>query len=442
MQSISKSKIIELEEIPEGWRIDKLGNLVSILVGYPFTSQEYSTSGVRLVRGDNVTEGKLRWGERTKYWSKVTPQLEKYLLRKGDFLIGMDGSKVGRNYAPVREEDLSCLLVQRVACLRVNKQLIQNYLVYVIGDKEFIDYVESTKTNAAIPHISSRQISEYKTLVPPIKEQQKIASILSKVDYLIQKTDQVIEQIRRLKKGLMQRLFGKRTRYSSNTPIIRQHQKFDGGEFEMEYKMFTIDEIKASSPNAITMGPFGSNITVDNFVTSGVPVIRGVNLTEEPFNLQGFVFLTEDKADELKSANAFPGDIIFTHRGTLGQVGIVPDNTKYKRYVVSQSQMKLTCNRNNAEPLYVYYFFRSSQGQRALLSNISGTGVPAIGQPTTSLRRIVIPLPRLQEQRRIAKIFSTENEFVQKQYEERSKLETLKKGLMQQLLTGKIRIKI
>lgn len=153
------------------------------------------------------------------------------------------------------------------------------------------------------------------------------------------------------------------------------------------------------------MGPFGSNIKSDNFVNKGVPVIRGVNLNNGKFNDKDFVYLTEEKANELKSSNAFPNDIVFTHRGTLGQVGIIPDKS-YQRYVVSQSQMKMTCNIQKAYPLFIYYFFRSSIGLHKLLSNTSTTGVPAIARPLTSLRSIELELPPLQEQKSIASTLS------------------------------------
>lgn len=93
----------------------------------------------------------------------------------------------------------------------------------------------------------------------------------------------------------------------------------------------TIDEIKAPVPYAIAMGPFGSDIKTDNFMPSGVPVIRGLNLASWRFHDADFAFVTEQKADELHAANARSGDIIFTHRGTLGQVGIIPDNSRYPR---------------------------------------------------------------------------------------------------------------
>jgi type I restriction enzyme S subunit len=174
-----------------------------------------------------------------------------------------------------------------------------------------------------------------------------------------------------------------------------------------EWRTTTIDEIKAPIPSSLAMGPFGSNIKTDNFVPDGVPIIRGGNLNAGRFNEDNFVYLTEEKANELKSSNAFPLDIVFTHRGTLGQVGIIPKNSRYPRYVVSQSQMKLTCDQSKVDPFFVFYFFKSHYGQHALLSNTSTTGVPALSQPLTSLKKIELPLPPLTEQHAIVHILGS-----------------------------------
>jgi type I restriction enzyme S subunit len=171
---------------------------------------------------------------------------------------------------------------------------------------------------------------------------------------------------------------------------------------ESNWPTSTIAEVSTR----VAMGPFGSNIKTDNFVHSGVPVIRGNNLTRGLFNSDSFAYLTEEKADELRNSNAYPNDIVFTHRGTLGQVGIIPCG-EYERYVVSQSQMVLTCDPSKLDPLFLYYFFKSPMGQHALLMNTSQTGVPAISTPVTSLKKIRIPVPPLPEQRAIASILGS-----------------------------------
>ncbi|MHB1281825.1 MAG: restriction endonuclease subunit S [Acidithiobacillus sp.] len=178
----------------------------------------------------------------------------------------------------------------------------------------------------------------------------------------------------------------------------------------------------------IAMGPFGSDIKVDNFVPQGVPIIRGGNLSSGRFNDDNFVYLTEEKADKLSAANAFQDDIVFTHRGTLGQVGIIP-KTKFARYIVSQSQMKLTCKTNLAAPPFIYYFFKSNIGQQALLINTSQTGVPAISRPVTSLKNITILLPPLPEQRRIAHILGTLDDKIENNRKTAKTLEAMAQAI-------------
>jgi len=171
-----------------------------------------------------------------------------------------------------------------------------------------------------------------------------------------------------------------------------------------DWQEVPLDELKASTPNAIAMGPFGSRIKVENFVDHGVPVIKGGNLTGSFIVEDKFDYLTAEKADELKASNAFPLDIVITHRGTIGQVGIIPQNSKFGRYVVSQSQLKVSLDQENANPYFIYYFLRSPLGQHRLLENASQVGVPAIAQASTSVKKILVPNPSREDQDRVVKI--------------------------------------
>ncbi len=149
------------------------------------------------------------------------------------------------------------------------------------------------------------------------------------------------------------------------------------------------------------MGPFGSRIKAENFVDSGVPVLKGGNLHGAYINDSDCDFLTEEKADELKSSVVYEGDIVITHRGTIGQVSIVSDESKYPRYVVSQSQLKISLDKTKVNPYYVNYYLRSRLGQHQLLSFASQVGVPAIAKASTSVKQIRVPCPPLTVQEKI-----------------------------------------
>jgi len=204
------------------------------------------------------------------------------------------------------------------------------------------------------------------------------------------------------------------------------------GKLPEDWEMTTIEGIKAGKKHALAMGPFGSNITKDNFVESGVPVIRGNNLTEYRFLDKDFVFVSESKADELAASVALPEDIVITHRGTLGQVGIIPRESRYSKYVVSQSGMKISCDTAIVNPQFVFYFLKSPQGQYLLLKNTSQTGVPAIAQPLTSLRSVPIPFPKLEEQNVIVGVLSPLDDIIELNRKINTNLEKLGQSLFKQ----------
>ncbi|MBL7981926.1 MAG: restriction endonuclease subunit S [Flavobacteriales bacterium] len=163
---------------------------------------------------------------------------------------------------------------------------------------------------------------------------------------------------------------------------------------------FELHEIAAPQRNALVGGPFGSNLTTRDFVGAGVPVIQGKNMQARYIG-GDFVFVSNDKADELAANWARPGDVIFTQRGTLGQVALVPDGA-YPVYITSQSQMKLTPNLELADPLFLYYLFRSPEQQQYVFTNAIRVGVPHTNLGI--LKRTPVSLPPLETQRSIASI--------------------------------------
>lgn len=179
------------------------------------------------------------------------------------------------------------------------------------------------------------------------------------------------------------------------------------------------------------MGPFGSNIKAENFTNTGVPVIRGTNLNYYRYVDGEFVYLTEEKANQLKSSNCFPGDIVITHRGTLGQVSLIPFG-KHDRYVVSQSGMKVTVNPNFLDSNFLLYFFKSNIGQNELLQHESQVGVPSISNPLTSLKSVSLNLPPIEEQKAIASVLSSLDDKIDLLHRQNKTLEAMAETLFRQ----------
>ena len=115
----------------------KIKDVSEAITGFPFKSDLYEESGIRTVRGENISEGILRW-DSTKCWNEPFEKTEYYSLRPDDIVIGMDGSKVGKNKARIFQSDLPLLLAQRVACIRSNPNLVdQIFLYYCINNPRF-----------------------------------------------------------------------------------------------------------------------------------------------------------------------------------------------------------------------------------------------------------------------------------------------------------------
>ena len=150
----------------------------------------------------------------------------------------------------------------------------------------------------------------------------------------------------------------------------------------------------------ISMGPFGSNIKVECFVDDGIPVLNGSNLEGYALKEDTFRYVTEEKADSLGKANAHRGDVVITHRGTLGQIVFIPNDSKYGRYVISQSQFRVKCN-EKILPEYLVYYFHTRIGQHKLLSNASQVGVPALARASTTFQTIEIEVPDINSQQKI-----------------------------------------
>lgn len=171
----------------------RLGEVADMLVGFAFQSQQFlgpADEGVRLVRGENVQQGFLRWGDKAMKWRHdAYDDLRKYQLAQGDVILAMDRPIVGGGLklAWIAEHDLPALLVQRVTRIRgLPGKALTNYLRYALSSADFVAHVDRITTGANIPHISGKDIAAFELRLPPIEEQQAILECVSRYDDLIE----------------------------------------------------------------------------------------------------------------------------------------------------------------------------------------------------------------------------------------------------------------
>lgn len=177
------------------------------------------------------------------------------------------------------------------------------------------------------------------------------------------------------------------------------------------------------------MGPFGSDIKVEYFVDKGVPVLNGSNISGFKVTDDFHNYVTEERANGYRKAIAVRGDIVITHRGTLGQIAYVPDDSQYEKYVISQSQFKVRLDTDKVNPVYFTYYFHTNEGQQRLLSFKSHVGVPALAQATTNFRLLDFPLIPKSKQDAIASVLKILDQKIELNNQINAELEAMAKTL-------------
>ncbi len=158
-----------------------------------------------------------------------------------------------------------------------------------------------------------------------------------------------------------------------------------------DWSVVRLEELASVELGSIAIGPFGSRMKSGVYTTFGVPVIRGTNISSTRAWKGDWVYVSDEFADGLPNCNAREGDLVFPHRGSIGEVGIIPDDRQ--RYMLSTSFMKFRPDQKKVLPLFLFYYFRSASGRAEIMQYSSQVGTPGIGQPLTSLRQFKVPVP-------------------------------------------------
>lgn len=171
----------------------RLGDAADLLAGFAFKSAQFlqpDEPGIKLVRGDNVQQGYLRWGDKAMRWkADAFEDLARYQLKLDDVVLAMDRPIVGGGLklAWVKDADLPSLLVQRVTRIRGLPGVANTtYLRYALSAPDFVAHIDRVTTGANIPHISGKDIAAFELRLPPLDQQLEMVEKLTAYDDLIE----------------------------------------------------------------------------------------------------------------------------------------------------------------------------------------------------------------------------------------------------------------
>lgn len=385
--------------VPNGWVCTTFDKHIDCLTGFAFKSSNYSTNegDIKLLRGDNIEPGNLRW-KGVKYWP-VTEymDLERYHLKSGDFVIAMDRTWVssGLKVAEVKSTDTPCLLVQRVARIRAKNTLEQSLLRQYFSAYRFEQYVKSVQTATAVPHISPNDIKEFPLLLPPRSEQKKIAKILSSWDKAITTTELLLDNSQQQKKALMQQLLtGKKRLRSAKGQTFTKN--WEHGHL---YDLAKISKGKALSSKNLKSGSY--------------PVVAGGKTS--PYSHAEY---THENVITVSASGAYAGYVA------------------YYDYKIWASDCSVVTTKQNNLIQFVFQLMLFNQAKIYTLQ--SGGAQPHIYPK--DLNSLKVMIPSIQEQQKIATVLSIADLEIEKLQQKLAALKQEKKALMQQLLTGKRRV--
>jgi type I restriction enzyme S subunit len=286
---------------------------------------------------------------------------------------------------------------------------------------------------STIVHLYGSNIKNLEVVIPKnIDEQEKIAKILGTVDENIEKIQKVIEAIEKLKRGLMQQLF---TRGIGHTKF----KETKIGPIPEGWEVVTIQNL---IDRKIIIGNQDGNHggihpKASDYVSGGIPFISASDVREGRVDLKNCHFLSEEHAKKLRIGFAKENDVLLTHKGSVGNVAIVPKlNTDY--IVLTPQVTYYRLNKDLLDGGYLSYVFQSDYFQSLFKSSSRQSTRDFLS--ITNQRKLMIPFTKnLNEQQKIANILSAADEKISVNKKLKEKLTLLKKGLMQDLLSGKVR---
>lgn len=400
-------KQTEVGVIPEEWEVTRLSEVADLQVGFAFKSAWFGkTTGTRLLRGENVGYGNADWSETRTLESKSDEAFKAYSLSPGDVVIGMDRTftKSGVKITVLREDDCPCLLVQRVGRF-IPRKCDQMFLWFVLSSERVQSRLRLEQKGMDIPHLSRAEILHPRAAFPRLPEQHAIAGTLSDVDALIGALDQLIAKKSDLKQAAMQQLLTGRKR------LPGFH-----GEWEVK-RLGQIAEISMGrTPSRLNPAYWGRGFKWLSIADLNSKVVS-----------QSAEEITELAASEMTIIPK--GTLLMSFKLSIGRLCFAGCDLFTNEAICSFNKL-----RANAD--FLYYALG-----RTYFSVYGKQAVKGYTLNKESLKLVAVRLPDIEEQTAIAEVLSDMDTELAALEQRRDKTRALKQGMMQELLTGRARLK-
>lgn len=412
-------KQTEVGIIPEEWEVKKLGEIIEFTQSGLSRKLSNENIGITVLRSNNLLNGKIDRSD-VKYWYKVDPQkakVEDYFLENGDILINFINSiaQIGKSAIYYGEEKE--IFTTNILRMRVKKENNLNYIFYTLNTKRYDDYIKSiTKPAVNQASFTTTDFKNFILPIPPLKEQEKIAEILSYYDKAIEQQELLIEKEKEFKKGMMQKIFSQEIRF-----------KDDNEEDYPEWEKKRLNKIA---------NIYDGTHQTPKYIEEGIPFYSVENITSNNFSDTKFVS-KEDYIENNKKRKIEKNDILMTRIGTIGKTKLI-DWEVVADFYVSLALIKL---KEENYPIYINQFIKSNFFQKELDRRILKVAFPQKIN-LTEIGECLIKLPILEEQEKIANFLSDIDNKIELLENKLELLKNEKKGMMQKLLVGEVRVQI
>lgn len=423
------------DTVPAGWDYKQLGDYVAdSAAGEWGTEAQGDDNDIPVLRSTNFTESGVIDYTKLAFRNIEEKKRTKKALKKGDILLEKSGGSptqpVGR--VVYFDRDTPHLYSNFTQKLAPAKNCDSKYLFY----KLYFEYQNGTvlKFQQQTTGIINFQLAEYlgfQTVFAPLPEQQKIAAILSSVDDVIEKTRAQIDKLKDLKTGMMQELLTKGIG-SGGVP----HTEFKDspvGRVPASWKIVELGEIAKQ----VKPGPFGSSLTKAMYVEKGYKVYGQEQVISGDFRT-GDYYIDEAKYDELAAFKVASGDILISLVGTFGQVAVVP--ATFEAGIINPRLLKIRFPSNIMDSQFIAQQLRSEFVLNQLKQLQQGGTMGVLS--ATTVKPVKLIVPPLDEQKMIGNSVHAIDMAVSTKLEKLRSTQNLKKALMQDLLTGKVRVKV